>query len=123
MRMWNVRPNLMCKQHLLGEHRELHALVGIVNKDTSLQGYYDNGLVNPHEIVERHKVLKEEMEQRGHDHQSPLTWSDFDQDPPEKTTVDVEESYRELYSRCDACANRFDNNSLENTPVNKEDIT
>lgn len=42
MRMWMVPPELMCRQHLLGEHVELHMFVGAINKGTSvvtLPGY------------------------------------------------------------------------------------
>jgi sugar lactone lactonase YvrE len=37
MRIWDVPPSLLCRQHLLGEHRELHGLWRIITEDR--QGY------------------------------------------------------------------------------------
>ena len=46
MRMWMVPPSKMCRQHLLGEHVEIHMLVGTMRKGKSMQGFYDNRLVD-----------------------------------------------------------------------------
>ena len=32
MRMWLVPPQLMCDQHLLGEHLEMHMFIGTIRK-------------------------------------------------------------------------------------------
>ncbi len=72
MRMWMIDPKLMCRKHLLGEHRELHALVGILKKGTGIQGYLDNNLIETHNIVNRHEELVKEMTNRGYSHKSPL---------------------------------------------------
>lgn len=72
MRMWLVRPDLMCNQHLLGEHVELHMLVGSINKGISIKGYIDKGLVEIPLVRQRHKELEDEMIRRGMNHQSPL---------------------------------------------------
>ena len=37
MRIWDIDPRLLCAQHLLGEHRELHGLWNILTLDK--QGY------------------------------------------------------------------------------------
>jgi DNA repair protein RadC len=37
VRIWDVPPSLLCRQHLLGEHRELHGLWRILTEDR--QGY------------------------------------------------------------------------------------
>lgn len=72
MRMWSVQPALMCNQHLLGEHVELHMIVGALNRGISMTGYYNGGLVSTDGIVPRHTALVEEMTARGMKHQSPL---------------------------------------------------
>ena len=41
MRMWMVNPEILCRKHLLGEHVELHMLVGWIIKGKSIQGYLD----------------------------------------------------------------------------------
>ena len=33
MRIWDLEPERLCHQHLLGEHRELHALWVILTQD------------------------------------------------------------------------------------------
>ena len=72
MRMWNVDPKYMCRQHLLGEHVEMHMFVGIIIKGTSLEGYIRGGLVEVHNIRKRHDELVAEMEKRGFKHHSPI---------------------------------------------------
>ena len=37
MRIWDVPPECLCRQHLLGEHRELHAIWTILT--TGKTGY------------------------------------------------------------------------------------
>ena len=32
MRTWDIPPEKLCRQHLLGEHRELHAIWSIITK-------------------------------------------------------------------------------------------
>ena len=36
MRMWLVPPSHMCRKHLLGEHVELHMLLGTLKKGKSI---------------------------------------------------------------------------------------
>ena len=72
MRMWKVSPRLMCDQHLLGEHAEMHMFVGTIRHGISLAGYITGGLVETHRIVQRHDQLAAEMARRGMNHRSPL---------------------------------------------------
>ena len=72
MRMWMVDPRRMCSQHLLGEHVELHMLVGSLRKGRSLTGFVANGLIEVHSVRARHAQLVREMKRRGFRHRSPL---------------------------------------------------
>ena len=72
MRMWMVNPRRMCDQHLLGEHVELHMLVGSLRLKKSLAGFVANGLIEVASIRRRHQELAREMARRGFRHQSPL---------------------------------------------------
>jgi hypothetical protein len=72
MRMWDIDPSRLCRQHLLGEHCELHMMVGTLNKGTRMEGYYAKGLVNTDLLVPRHEALVAEMTARGMKHKSPL---------------------------------------------------
>lgn len=97
--MWMVDPSKLCRQHLLGEHKELHMLVGTILKGTSIKGYIDGDLAEIHSIKTRHKELVDEMEKRGYQHKSPLKkflgWK--------AGKVDLEKSKRDLIERCSIC--------------------
>lgn len=98
MRMWMVDPRVMCRKHLLGEHVELHMLVGAILKGKSLKGFIDKKLIC-NSIRKRHSQLVKEMKARGYTHKSPL--------PPFKynfkAQVNEEDSLKELLRRCPEC--------------------
>jgi hypothetical protein len=59
VRHWLVRPELMCRQHLSGEHLECHMFLGSIEGQRTLNGYYSNGLFfGPKFLMIRHKELK-----------------------------------------------------------------
>jgi hypothetical protein len=35
MRIWDIPPRALCRQHLLGEHRELHAVWAVLTQGKS----------------------------------------------------------------------------------------
>ena len=72
MRMWMVDPSLMCRRHLLGEHVEIHMLVGTLLRNKSIAGFVENNLIEVHSIRARHSELVREMDRRGMTHRSPL---------------------------------------------------
>ena len=72
MRMWMIEPSLLCRQHLLGEHREIHTLAGTLRAGKSVDGYIQRGLVEIHSMYARHEALVEEMIRRGYNHATPL---------------------------------------------------
>ena len=99
MRMWLVDPKLMCKQHLLGEHVELHMLVGSLRRNKNIGGFLDQGLVELRSIRRRHAELVFEMTRRGYIHKSPLP--DFA--PRRAGNVDPAANLKELARRCRRC--------------------
>jgi pyrimidine dimer DNA glycosylase len=75
VRIWDLPPSLLCRQHLLGEHRELHALWRILTDER--RGY----ALHPETrrwrgkqaaLYQRHEALATEMARRGYRHASPL---------------------------------------------------
>ena len=72
MRMWMVKPQLMCRKHLLGEHVEIHMLVGSIQRGKSVAGFLAKGLLEPQSIRSRHEILVVEMLRRGYTHKSEL---------------------------------------------------
>lgn len=77
MRIWDVDPKLLCRSHLLGEHRELHGLWNILTKHGGKGGYSRHtetrrwvGKLKA--LRRRHEALVEEMKRRGYEHKSDL---------------------------------------------------
>ena len=99
MRMWLVDPRVMCSQHLLGEHVELHMLVGSLNRGRRIDGFLRDGLVELRSIRRRHAELVAEMQRRRFRHQSPLP--EFR--PRRAGSVDVLANLKELARRCHSC--------------------
>lgn len=109
MRMWLVPPELMCLQHVLGEHLELHMFATSIkkrlDKGWSCKTYF-NGKLEVLKLKSRHDHLVNELHRRGHfGHQTPFDWpfEPFDTD----SRIDVEESLADLLFRCSACASRI----------------
>lgn len=72
MRMWMLPPAGMCRKHLLGEHVELHMLLGSLRRGKNIEGFLSGGLVDPQQVFARHQELVTEMARRGFRHSSPL---------------------------------------------------
>ena len=77
MRIWDIHPKHLCRQHLLGEHRELHAVWNILTMHKGRGGYARHpetlrwaGKLPA--LNARHDELVAEMHRRGYDHRSPL---------------------------------------------------
>jgi len=75
MRIWDVSPRIFCRQHLLGEHRELHALWTILTEDKQAYRRHPETIRWEGKLAalyNRHEILVDEMLKRGYAHQSPL---------------------------------------------------
>jgi len=75
MRIWDLPPHQLCRVHLLGEHRELHALWTILTQDK--KGYRNHPETKRWvgklaALYNRHEAEVTEMEFRGYTHKSPL---------------------------------------------------
>ncbi|MFP4655868.1 MAG: pyrimidine dimer DNA glycosylase/endonuclease V [Methanohalobium sp.] len=75
MRIWDISPDKLCRNHLLGEHRELHALWSIfINNKKAYTNHPETlrwkGKLNA--LYLRHEKLVKEMVKRGYNHYSPL---------------------------------------------------
>ena len=75
MRIWDISPSKLCRNHLLGEHRELHAMWTVITEEKT--GYS----MHPETIrwkgklramYLRHEKLVGEMNHRGYHHKSSL---------------------------------------------------
>jgi hypothetical protein len=100
MRMWMVDPKKMCRKHLLGEHVEIHMMVGTLLQGRSIDGFLDRGLLEPQNALARHDALVAEMVARGFAHRSPLpVFPRY----PRAGAVSRERSELELAERCAGC--------------------
>ena len=62
----------MCRKHLLGEHVELHMLLGSMRRGKNMDGFLSGGLVDPQLVFARHEELVTEMTRRGFKHTSSI---------------------------------------------------
>lgn len=75
MRIWDIMPKKLCRNHLLGEHRELHAIWSILTKSKKGYSRHPETLRWKGKLAAlylRHKLLVEEMGRRGYRHLSLL---------------------------------------------------
>lgn len=75
MRIWDIDPSLLCREHLLGEHRELHAIWSVLTEGRSGYARHPETLRwigKLGALYDRHEAQVQEMLRRGYRHQSPL---------------------------------------------------
>jgi len=75
MRIWDLDPAVLCRAHLLGEHRELHATWNVITLNK--RGYAQHPEVARWHgrlaaLFARHEALVAELAARGYRHLSPL---------------------------------------------------
>ncbi|ETR71797.1 MAG: hypothetical protein OMM_02222 [Candidatus Magnetoglobus multicellularis str. Araruama] len=75
MRIWDIQPGYLNRQSLLGEHRELHAIVSIiVNKKKGYSKHPETlrWIGYGWALRQRHQLLSAEIALRGYSEQSPV---------------------------------------------------
>lgn len=75
MRIWDLPPEILCRQHLLGEHRELHGLWNVLTLGKT--GYREHPETKRWvgrlaALYGRHEALVAEMHRRGYGYKTPL---------------------------------------------------
>lgn len=106
-----VKPLLLCRQHLLGEHYEIHMLAGALVRNKTITGYVVKGLLEPSALHTRHEELVREMGRRGMNHKSPLP--SVNVNDWEYGFVNPEKSVEELQNRCSRCATRIQRGEIK----------
>lgn len=108
MRIWDVAPHELCRQHLLGEHRELHGLWNILVVHDGKGGYAHHPetlrwVGKTRALFDRHERLVAEMERRGYRHQSPLDGAAASGPLEQDVFIDSLDEQRRLLAakRCD----------------------
>lgn len=75
MRIWDISPKRLCRNHLLGEHRELHAIWSVLVNGKRGYAHHPETLRwkgKLKALYGRHEALVAEMSKRGYLHRSPL---------------------------------------------------
>ena len=75
MRIWDIAPKRLCRNHLLGEHRELHAIWSVLVNGKEGYAHHPETLRwrgKLKALFGRHEALVNEMASRGYRHRSPL---------------------------------------------------
>ena len=75
MRVWDVSPRVLCRAHLLGEHREIHAVYAVIARGS--EGYSRHPETRRWvgklpALAVRHARVADEMRARGYRHLSPM---------------------------------------------------
>lgn len=75
MRIWDIHPRKLCRNHLLGEHRELHAMWAVITENKKGYSMHPETLRWKGKLkamYARHEELVNEMNRRGFVHKSSL---------------------------------------------------
>lgn len=104
MRVWDVHPSLLCRKHLLAEHRELHGLWNILTKHGSKGGYSRHPetlrwIGKEKALYLRHEALVEEFTKRGYLHHTPLNSTSATGSPIQNVFVNTVEEQLDLLKR------------------------
>jgi hypothetical protein len=102
VRIWDLAPAKLCRPHLLGEHRELHAIWTVLTEDRSGYSRHPETLRwkgRLRALFRRHEALVLEMALRGYDHRSPLDARKARGNAAQTVFVDPPSRQRELLRR------------------------
>src|SRR5688572_33173556 len=75
MRVWDIEAKLLCNNHLLGEHREIHAIWTILTENKKGYSHHPETLRWKGKLLalyNRHETVVAEMIKRGFNHKSTL---------------------------------------------------
>jgi hypothetical protein len=103
-----INPKLLCNQHLLGEHGEIHKHRHVFVKGYKIEGR--RGQIQPKDMGLRHDQLVAEMLRRGMNHKSPFIQPELNKYPDdyiENFVVDTNKSLYDLIDRCSDCRGRI----------------
>ena len=75
MRVWNIEADVLCNSHLLGEHREIHAIWTILTENKKGYSHHPETLRwkgKLSALYNRHETIVAEMIKRSFSHKSAL---------------------------------------------------
>ncbi len=75
MRIWDIPVEKLCRNHLLSEHKELHAMWSVIIQNKKVYSKHPETIRwigKLKALYIRHNQQVNEMKNRGYDHRSPL---------------------------------------------------
>lgn len=110
MRMWMLPARALCRQHLLGEHAEIHKAVGnLKHTGKWARSLIRKGYLDPRSFRSRHAELAAEMKRRGYNHRSPLEFPDSLVAEFGPVHIDTDKAREDLAGRCEECRKGLEN--------------
>lgn len=106
-----IDPKMLCKNHLLGEHNEIHKHKHCFEKCYSISGRISPiVLIEPENMQNRHDELVQEMIRRGYNHNSPYQQPDLHylKNDERFAKVDLGYNIKDLMKRCPECKKRIE---------------
>lgn len=107
MRVWDLAPPRLCDSHLLGQHNEIHCILGVLRSDSD-SGYSSHPEVLRWEghkaaLTKMHHRTAAEMIERGMNHDSPMRATSGSERLPDPITPphDQEARLRDKGCECD----------------------
>lgn len=113
MRMWMVDTKILCRKHLMGEHVETHMMIGSIIRGNKIDGFIENDLIQPRDILNRHNLLAKEMISRGYNHKSDIKEEDFNLAISKLSNeyinhmINKDKSLMDLITRCTLCKRNY----------------
>jgi len=106
MRIWDIDPKHLCRNHLLGEHRELHAIWSIITNNK--KGYSQHPETKRWQgklkaLYFRHEDLVKEMERRTYNHKTPLDKKIAKGKDRQDEFLQTVEEQKHILRRCSYC--------------------
>lgn len=116
-----INERILCRDHLMGEHKELHMLAGHIRLGRRLGKYASEREVEPLSIHTRHAQISLEMLRRGYNHKSPLEHVSLEGYPHHEqlASVDRAASFSLLIGTCDKCFQRWAGDQTERKRVRR----
>ncbi len=101
MRIWDISPKYLCRQHLLAEHCELHGLWNILTAHKGKGGYARHPETlrwkgKRKALYQRHERLVEELLKRGYNHVSVLNKKYADGQEKQETFLNTSKEQKEI---------------------------
>lgn len=101
MRIWKTNPKYMCRQHLLGEHNEIHKHRHNFVKKHKMHNRILWNQIDAYIMKQRHNLLAKEMLRRGYNHKTPYEQPDVSYLPKLEGELDC------CLNKCENCQTHY----------------